>query len=100
MRDNGGSVPAETGRLVDGSIDLHRVSAIAGGDAYCMVLMNDGTVRTWRCELCGGLDALTALAHERLGGTGRPLTEEERVFLNAESRRLRAIQRGKSPTRP
>ena len=28
------------------------------------------------------------------------LTEEERVFLNEESRRLRAIQRGKSPTRP
>jgi WD40 repeat protein len=43
----------------------------------------DGVVRRWRCELCGGLDELTALAQERLRGTGRTLTEEQRArFLD------------------
>jgi WD40 repeat protein len=39
----------------------------------------DGTVRRYRCELCGGLDELTALAESRLRATNRTLTDEERV---------------------
>ena len=38
----------------------------------------DGVVRRYRCELCGGLDELMALAEQRLEGTGRTLTEAER----------------------
>ena len=38
----------------------------------------DGTVRTYRCDLCGGLDELVRLADRRLGATGRRLTLEER----------------------
>jgi WD40 repeat protein len=38
----------------------------------------DGTVRTYRCELCGGVDELAALAEKRLAATGRELTPEER----------------------
>ena len=38
----------------------------------------DGTVRTYGCEICGGLDELIALADQRLAATGRELTSEER----------------------
>jgi WD40 repeat protein len=38
----------------------------------------DGTVRTYRCELCGGLDELLAIADGRLGPVGRELTPAER----------------------
>jgi WD40 repeat protein len=38
----------------------------------------DGTVRTYTCEVCGGLDELLALARRRLAVTGRELTAEER----------------------
>ena len=38
----------------------------------------DGTVRSFRCGLCGGADELTALAEARLAATGRELTPEER----------------------
>ena len=38
----------------------------------------DGTVRSYRCELCGGADELAALAEARLAATGRELTAEER----------------------
>jgi hypothetical protein len=38
----------------------------------------DGTVRTYRCEICGGIDDLVALARERLEATGRELTPAER----------------------
>ena len=38
----------------------------------------DGTVRSYRCELCGGADELMALAEARLAATGRALTPEER----------------------
>ena len=39
----------------------------------------DGTVRRYVCELCGGLDELTALARSRLDATGRKPTEAERA---------------------
>jgi WD40 repeat protein len=38
----------------------------------------DGTVRSWFCEICGGLDELVSLAEKRLAQTGRALTAEER----------------------
>jgi WD40 repeat protein len=38
----------------------------------------DGTVRTYRCELCGDVTGLMALAEARLAATGRELTPEER----------------------
>jgi WD40 repeat protein len=38
----------------------------------------DGTVRTYRCELCGDLDELLAIADRRLAAVGRGLTTAER----------------------
>jgi WD40 repeat protein len=38
----------------------------------------DGTVRTYACDICGGIDDLIALADERLAATGRELTTSER----------------------
>jgi len=38
----------------------------------------DGTVRTFQCDICGGLDELLALADRRLAATGRELTPAER----------------------
>ena len=38
----------------------------------------DGTVRTYVCEICGGVDDLLALAESRLAATHRELTPEER----------------------
>jgi WD40 repeat protein len=38
----------------------------------------DGTVRTYTCEICGGIDDLVKLARKRLAATGRELTPDER----------------------
>jgi WD40 repeat protein len=38
----------------------------------------DGTVRSYRCEVCGRLDELVALAERRLAATERELTSAER----------------------
>ena len=38
----------------------------------------DGTVRLYRCTICGGSAELVALADARLARTGRALTDEER----------------------
>jgi WD40 repeat protein len=38
----------------------------------------DGTIRSYHCDVCGGLDDLLALADRRLGRTSRALTAEER----------------------
>ncbi len=38
----------------------------------------DGTVRTYECGLCGGLDELVSLAEARLAATRRGLTPDER----------------------
>jgi WD40 repeat protein len=38
----------------------------------------DGTVRTYDCEICGGLDDLLAIAERRLAQTRRGLTADER----------------------
>jgi WD40 repeat protein len=39
----------------------------------------DGTVRLYRCEICGGVHDLLSLADARLARTGRSLTDAERV---------------------
>jgi len=39
----------------------------------------DGTVRRYVCELCGGIDELTTLARSRLRATDRTLTGDERA---------------------
>jgi len=39
----------------------------------------DGAVRSYACELCGGLDELGALARSRLRATGRILTDADRA---------------------
>jgi WD40 repeat protein len=39
----------------------------------------DGVVRRYVCDLCGGIDELTALAESRLRATGGTLTDEERA---------------------
>jgi WD40 repeat protein len=39
----------------------------------------DGTVRTYGCEICGGVDELLALAERRLAQTRRELTADERA---------------------
>jgi len=39
----------------------------------------DGTVRTYTCEICGGIDDLLALAEKRLASTRRELTPDERA---------------------
>jgi WD40 repeat protein len=41
----------------------------------------DGTVRTYRCDMCGGLGELVRLAGRRLDATGRSLSAEERERL-------------------
>jgi WD40 repeat protein len=38
----------------------------------------DGTVRTYRCEICGGIEELVKLAERRLAATGRELSADER----------------------
>ena len=38
----------------------------------------DGTVRSYRCEVCGGLDDLVTLAERRRAATGRELSSAER----------------------
>jgi WD40 repeat protein len=56
------------------------VAAAFASDSRTVVSQEeDGTVRRYVCELCGGIDELTALARSRLGGTGRSLTADERA---------------------
>lgn len=38
----------------------------------------DGTVREYGCDLCGGVNALVAVAEARLGALGRPLSDAAR----------------------
>jgi WD40 repeat protein len=46
----------------------------------------DGTVRTYLCELCGGIDDLQRLANERMAGLSRGLTQiQRRRYLPVET---------------
>ena len=37
----------------------------------------DGTIRRYRCDICGGLDELVEVAERRLAATGSELTADE-----------------------
>jgi len=55
-------------------------SASFAGDSKTIVTGGaDGTVRTYECILCGGLDDLLPVAGTRLARTGRTLTDAERA---------------------
>jgi WD40 repeat protein len=58
----------------------HPVAAGFEGDSRTVVTREeDGTVRRYFCELCGGLQELTALARSRLAATGRRVTNAEQA---------------------
>ena len=44
-----------------------------------IVTLGDDGVRAYVCDVCGGLASLVALAERRLAGTGRELTQRERL---------------------
>ena len=46
----------------------------------------DGTVRTYRCVICGGVDELIPLAGSRLAGTRRQLTQASASATSADGR--------------
>ena len=48
-----------------------------------VTLGGDG-VRSYFCNVCGGLTSLVALAEKRLAGTGRELTQGERLTYLGE----------------
>jgi WD40 repeat protein len=58
-----------------------RVTAVAfRPDSRTVVTREeDGTVRSYACELCGGLEELSALARSRLRSTGRTVTDADRA---------------------
>jgi len=58
------------GRVLSAGFDPAGRTIVTGGE--------DGTVRTYQCEICGELDELVELAERRLATTGRELTAEER----------------------
>jgi WD40 repeat protein len=45
---------------------------------WILTSSRDGTVRTYRCEVCGGIDELLGAATARLNALSRPLTAKER----------------------
>jgi WD40 repeat protein len=67
---NLGRLQGHEGTLTSAAFAPDGVTVVTGGV--------DGTVRTYRCEICGGLDALLALAQRRLADTGRELSAAER----------------------
>jgi hypothetical protein len=45
---------------------------------HILTSSRDGSVRTYFCEVCGGIDELLAVADARLAGLERRLTPQER----------------------
>lgn len=63
-----------TGRLVG--------AGFGAGGLDVVTAAVDGTVRSYRCDICGGLDELVRLADRRLAETGRTLSAaEQRRYL-------------------
>ena len=72
---------ADSGRLVVLLRGHTGFLTSVGSDPTSRVLVTggvDGTVRTYACTFCGGIDELEQLARDRLAATGRSLTEAER----------------------
>jgi len=59
------------GAVASAAFDPTGRTIVTGGD--------DGTVREYTCEICGGLDELVSLARARLAITGSKLTPRERA---------------------
>jgi WD40 repeat protein len=61
-----------------------RTAFFVPGGHRVVTASDDGTVRTYRCDICGNLAVLVRLAERRLARTGRMLTSaERRRFLSA-----------------
>ena len=68
-------------RSAPDNVPTSRVTAVAfRPDSRTVVTREeDGTVRSYDCELCGGLEELSALARSRLRSTGRTVTDADRA---------------------
>jgi WD40 repeat protein len=61
-----------------------RTAFFVPGGHRVVTASDDGTLRTYRCDICGDLAVLVRLAERRLARTGRMLTSaERRRFLSA-----------------
>ena len=72
---------AATGRLVEllkGPESTLTAAAFTPDSRGIVTREKNGDVRQADCSICGGVDELLPLARERLGATGRVLTDEER----------------------
>jgi WD domain, G-beta repeat len=58
------------GTVTSAAFDPSGRTIVTGGE--------DGTIRSYRCQVCGGLDDLVALAERRLQATRRELTSADR----------------------
>ena len=79
--NRGGLWDAQTGTNVarlQGHEGTLTAAAFAPGGRTIVTGGVDGTIRTYRCEICGGLGDLLALARNRLAATDRELTDGER----------------------
>jgi len=77
-----GLIDAETGQLVmflQGHTGPLTSASFAADGKRILTSGEDGTVRTWTCDLCGGVDELVDLASRRLALTHRTLTPAERA---------------------
>jgi WD40 repeat protein len=73
---------AETGQLVSylrGHTDLVTAAAFTPDGGRIVTAGLDGSVRSYVCDLCGSIEALEALADDRLEQLGRTLTPAERA---------------------
>jgi WD40 repeat protein len=61
-----------------GDTDLLTSASFSPDGHTILTSSRDGTVRTYRCDLCGRLDELLALARRQLAATHRTLTPAER----------------------
>ena len=64
--------------FLHGNTDLVTSASFSPDGRTILTSSADGTVRTYRCDLCGGLDELLALARRQLDATHRTLTPAER----------------------
>jgi WD40 repeat protein len=65
--------------FLHGNTDLVTSASFSPEGRTILTSSADGTVRTYRCDLCGGLDELLSLARRQLAATHRTLTPVERA---------------------
>jgi WD40 repeat protein len=65
--------------LLRGHTSLLTGAAFARDGRRIVTASLDGTIRSYICDVCGGLDDLLALADRRLARTSRTLTRDERA---------------------